>query len=264
MTKRSRPVLGLLLCLAVLPVQAKTHLDRNELKILSASSVAVVYVDTDAALEHQLDPQHHMLGVTPLTAVLADVLNSYRLHMLLAHLTPYQAALDKLALPASTHKSVQDALISVPWLVALPWAEAQPDPKDYFFFTRQAQQAKAPVVIFIQPRLFLDPAADTLYLVCAIDIETHGPGGTDVSHYDSSEVVVSQGVDVTDLPAMPKATDPSQDAADLRMAQLFADDGAAFKRLYAKLMLQSQQQLYYYFTGNDSPSSSSPAVRIGE
>lgn len=263
MTKRSSPIWCLLLCLAASPAQAKTHLDRNELKILSASSVAVVYVDTDAALEHSLDPAHHMLGVTPVTAVLADVLNSYRLHMLLVHITPYQAALDKLALPASTHKSVQDALVSVPWLVAQPWADALPDPKDYFFFTKQAQQAKAPVVIFIQPRLFLDPAADTLYLVCGIDIETRGPGGTQVSHYDSSQVIASQSVEDADLPTVPKATEPSQDAAELRMAQLFADDGAAFKKLYAKLMLQSQQQLYYYFTGDASPASS-PVTRIGE
>jgi hypothetical protein len=76
-------------------------------------------------------------------------------------------------------------------------------------------------------------------------------------------VIASQSVEDADLPAMPKAMDPSQDAADLRMAQLFADDGAAFKKLYAKLMLQSQQQLYYYFTGDVLPASS-PTMRIGE
>lgn len=260
---RSRLILGFLLCLAALPAQARTHLDPNEVRILSASSVAVVYVDTDMALEHQLDPQHHMLGVTPLTVVLADVLNSYRLHMLLAHLTPYQSALDKLALPESTHKSVQDALVAVPWLAKTPWADARQDPKDSLFLTEHTRRAKAPVVIFIQPRLFLDPDADALYMVCSIDIEIAGPGSADVRHYDSTDVVVSQDVDAADSPAPVTVPGKSQDLADLRMARLFANDGAEFKQLYAKLMLQSQQQLYYYFTGN-RPSSPAPAPRISQ
>lgn len=260
---RSRLILGFLLCLATLPAQARTHLDQNELRILSASSVAVVYVDTDAALEHELDPQHHMLGVTPLTAVLADVLNSYRLHMLLAHITPYQSALDKLALPESTHKSVQGALGLVPWLAKTPWADARQDPQDKLFLTEHTRRAKTPVVIFIQPRLFLDPDADVLYMVCSIDIETAGPGGSDVSHYDSSQVVVSQAVDPADMPAAAAVLGQSQDLADLRMAKLFANDGADFKKLYAKLMLQSQQQLYYYFTG-DSSLQTAPATRVGQ
>jgi hypothetical protein len=256
---RSGPILGLLLCLAALPAQARTHLDPNELRILSASSVAVVYVGTDTALEHGLDPAHHTLGVTPLTAVLADVLNSYRLHMLLAHIAPYQGALDKLALPESMRKSVQDALVSVPWLAQTPWAEARQDPSDRLFLTEHAQRAKASVVIFIQPHLFLDPDADALYMVCSIDIETAGPGGRGVSHYDSSDVVVSEPVTDTGLPV----PDQSHDLGDLRMARLFADDAAAFKQLYAKLMLQSQQQLYYYFTGKPSPQPV-PATRAGQ
>lgn len=260
---RSRLILGLVLCLAYLPAQARTHLEPNELKILSASSVAVVYVDTDSALEHQLDPQHHMLGVTPLTAVLADVLNSYRLHMLLAHITPYQGALDKLALPESTHKSVQDALVAVPWLVQTPWADARQDPENRLFLTENTRRAKAPVVIFIQPRLFLTPDADALYMVCSIDIETAAPDGSDVTHYDSSEVVVSQDVDAADMPAPATVPGQSQDLADLRMAKLFADDGADFKKLYARLMLQSQQQLYYYFTGNKT-SQAAPASHVGQ
>ena len=261
MTIRSGLILGLALSLPALPAQAKTHLDREELKILSAASVAVVYVDTDAALEPELDPDHHMLGVTPLTAVFADVLNSYRLHMLLAHIRPYERALDGLALPASTHRGVQDALISVPWLGKSPWTAVRQDPKDALFLTRQTRQAKAAVVIFIRPRLFLAPAADTLYLVCSIDIETAGLRGREVAHYDSSEVIASQRVEEADLPVVAGKPDPSRDAADLRMTRLLADDGAAFKKLYARLILQSQQQLYYYFTGDQA---SPPAIHVGQ
>ena len=263
MNTRSGLIMGLLLCLPALPAQARSHLDRDELKILSAASVAVVYVDTDTALESDLDPDHHMLGVTPLTAVLADVLNNYRLHMLLAHIGPYHDALQGLALPASTHMGVQQALASVSWLGKMPWADVRQDPKDTFFLTRQAELAKAAVVIFIRPRLFLDPSIDALYLVCSIDIETAGARGREVTHYDSSQVIASEPVLDADLPVVAGKPDPTQDAADLRMARLLADGGAGFKKLYARLMLQSEQQLYYYFTGSKA-APPVPAVRVGQ
>lgn len=262
MTTRSGLILGLLLCLLAPAARARTHLGQDELKILAASSVAVIYVDTDSALERELDPDHHVLGVTPLTAVLADVWNDYRLHMLLAHIDPYQGKLDGLALPGSTHRGVQDALGSVPWLAKTPWTDVRQDPKDRWFLKRQAQQAKASVVIFIRPRLFLAPAVDALYLVCSIDIETAAPR-RGVSHYDSSEMIASERIEDADLPPLVTRPDPAQDPADLRMSRLLADDAAAFKRVYAKLMLQSQQQLYYYFTGSKT-AVVPPAPRVGQ
>ncbi|HSN18499.1 MAG TPA: hypothetical protein VLV87_09865 [Gammaproteobacteria bacterium] len=261
MTIHAGPIMGLLLCLAATPVQAKTHLDRSELKILADSSVAVVYVDADSPVERSLDPEHHLLGVTPLTAVVADVVNSYRLHMLLVHIGPYQSALEGLALPDRTHRGLQDALGTVPWLEKTPWADVRQDPRDALFLTQQAERAKAPVVIFISPRLFLDSSADTLYMVCAIDIETTGPDGSEVRHYDSSEMIAAQPVDDADLPPATVTQGPLADPAAKRMARLFADGGAAFNKVYAKLLARSQQQLYYYFTGTRFPPQGSTIGR---
>ena len=255
MTVRSGPFLGLLLCLAVLPAQARSHLDRGELKILAASSVAVVYVDGGPALEPSLDPAHHMLGVTPLTAVLADVVNRYRLHVLLAHIGPYRAAVDKLPLSESTQQGLRQALLPVPWLGKAPWTEVRQDPRDALFLTRQAQAARAPVVVFIRPQLFMEPDAGALYMECNIDIETAGPG-VPVSHYDSSDVIISEPVDDAGLPA----PDRTHDLGDRRMARLFANGAEGFQRLYSRLLARSQQQLYYYFTG-DRPASPAPVAR---
>jgi len=245
--------LASLLSLSCATAEAKTHLNRDELKILAASSVALVYVDTDQALEPYLDPNHRMVGITPATMIVADAVNQHRLNAFTARIAPYQSALDGFSLPQTTHKAVQDALASIPWLVKTPWVDAKQDPQDNWFMRKHAEQAKRQIVIFIRPQLMMNPSADELFVICAIDIETANPPGANITHYESTEVITSLDIDDDELPPLAPRAKPDADEADVRMAQLFANDGKAFKKAYARLLQQAQQQIYYYFTDNNTP-----------
>jgi hypothetical protein len=222
--------------------------------------VAVIYVDTDQALEPYLDSNHRMVGITPATMIVADVVNQHRLDAFAARIAPYQTTLAGYALPQSLHKAVQDALASIPWLVKTPWVEAKLDPRDSWFMRKQAELARTQVVIFVHPQLWMDPTADELFVTCDIDVETANPPGTNITHYESTEVTTSLDIEDDELP--PRATLPKQgeDDAEVRLARMFAGDGAAFKKLYARAVEKAQQQLYYYFTGNDT---SPPAAATG-
>jgi hypothetical protein len=253
--------LASLLSLSSGTAQAKSHLSSDELKILAGSSVALVYVDTDQVLQPYLDPNHRMLGITPATMIVADVVNQHRLNAFAARIAPYRAALDGFSLSQSTHKAVRDALTSIPWLVKTPWVEARQDPQDYWFMRKHAELARTQVVIFIHPQLMMDPSADELFVICDIDVETANPPGANIVHYESIVVTTSLDIDDDELP--PRTTPPKQgeDDAEVRLARMFADDGAAFKKLYDKAVAKTQQQLYYYFTGNDTPPPAAATVR---
>ena len=242
-------LLPLLLCVYAGGTEAKDHLSRKELKALTVSSVAVVYMDTDQPLEPYLDYSHSMVGFTPVTMIVADAVNTHRLNAFAVRIAPYQSALQRFSLPQSTQQAVQAALVSVPWLEQRPWVDAKPEPQDFMFLTRHAELARTRVVIFIHPQLMMDPGADALYLVSSIDIETADPPGANIAHYDINQLITALPIRDQDLPA---ASLPQQggETAELRLARLFADDGAAFKKLYAELLQQFQQQLYYYFTSN--------------
>jgi hypothetical protein len=242
------PMLGMLLCLACESAQAKKHLTRDELNILSSASVAVVYMDTDRALWPYIN-QH--VGVTPVTMIVADVLNQRQLDAFNARTGPYQDVLAKLGFPVSNRKAVQDALASVASLQKI-WTAVIPDPHDHSFLLEQGLKTKADVVIFIRPRLELNDDADDLYLVTMIDIETLDATGKSLNHYGSTELSTDVDVDDAALPTLATQPGPDMQKEDARAARLFADDGAAFRVLYAKLIQQAQQQIYYYFSGNDT------------
>jgi len=117
----------------------------------------------------------------------------------------------------------------------------------------QGLKTKAQVVVFIRPRLELNDDADDLYLVTMIDIETLDATGKTLNHYENTEVSIDLDVDDDALPPLATPLPPGTKEEDVRSAKLFANDGAAFKLIYAKLIQQVQQQLYYFFTGNDTP-----------
>ncbi|HEY3644513.1 MAG TPA: hypothetical protein VGM16_04175, partial [Gammaproteobacteria bacterium] len=166
---------------------------------------------------------------------------------------PYHDVLAKLSLPQSTHKAVQDALASVSALQQVPWTVVIPDPHDHSILREQGLKTKAQVVVFIRPRLELNDDADDLYMVTMIDIETLDATGTTLNHYGNVELSSDIDVDDDALPPLATSLQSNMQKEDVRAAQLFADDGAAFKALYAKLVPQAQQQIYYYFTGNNTP-----------
>ncbi|HEX7964227.1 MAG TPA: hypothetical protein VF651_00805 [Gammaproteobacteria bacterium] len=230
--------------------QAKSHLSRDELKVLSNATVAVVYMDSDRAVWPYID-RHS--GTTPMSMALADDLNERQYQNFLARVTPYQGTLDRLSLPDSNRKAVQDALASVSFLHEAPWVTVVPDPKDHLFMREQGLKTKANVVIFIRPRLELNDDADGLYMVTLIDIETLDATGTTLQHYESAEVSTDVDVDDDKLPPVAGSPAPGTGEEDIRAARLFADDGAGFKPFYFQLLKQAQQKLYYFFTGEDTP-----------
>lgn len=242
-------MLGLLLCLGCGSAQAKNHLSRDEQQLLSATSVAVVYMDTDRGLWPYIK-QH--TGTTPATLALADSLDQRQLGQFNARVAPYQDVIDKAAFPQSIRKAMQDALASVAVLQRTAWTAVIPDPHDHMFLHEQGLKTKAQVVVFIRPRLELNDDADDLYLVTMIDIETLDASGKSLNHYESSELSTDIDVDDDALPALATPPAPGASKEDVRSAKLFANDAAAFKVLYTKLLQQAQQQVYYFFTGNNT------------
>lgn len=242
--------LGVLLAAHAGTAQATKHLSRDERRILAATSVAVVYMDTDKALWPHIN-QH--TGVTPVTMILADVLNQRQLDAFDARTRPYQDLLDKLALPRSVREAVQDALASVAALQQRAWTVVIPDPKDHSFLLEQGLKTKADVVVFIRPRLELNDDADGIYVVTMIDIETLDATGKSLKHYANTELSTDVSVEDDALPPLAPPSRPGMQKEDVRAARLFADGGAAFRQLEARVLVQAREQLYYYFTGNDIP-----------
>lgn len=252
-------VSGLMLYLVCGSAQARSHLTRDEIKILSATSVAVVYMDTDKALWPHIN-QHS--GITPLTIALAMELNQRQLDAFDARTLPYLNLLAKLALPQSVRGAVQQALASVAPLQQRPWTVVTPDPKDHSFLLEQGLKTKASVVIFIRPRLEMNDDADGIYLDTMIDIETLDATGKSLNHYANTELSTDIDVDDATLPPLAAPPRPDTRKEDVRAARLFADGAAAFMQYQPRLLAQARQQLYYYFTGKDPapPVSSAGAA----
>lgn len=242
--------LALLLSLSSITAEAKKHLDRDELQVLSATSVAVVYVDMDQPLQPYIVEGG---SINVAAQLVADAVAQHQMNEYLARVAPYRGVIDKLALPQATRKGVQEALASVPALQKMPWTVTMPDPNDNFFMRDQALKTKAQVVIFIRPKLMMNPNADHFYIVSSIDIETLDANGKSFDHYDGTQLTASVDVDDDQLPPLATPPAPGMKDEDVRAARLFANDGAAFMQVYSSLLQQAQQKLYYFFTGSNTP-----------
>jgi hypothetical protein len=225
--------------------QAKSHLSRDEIKILSSTSVAVVYIDTTQPIHPYIKNNG---GSSPM---MADAMVQRQVMAVQARLAPFDDTIQGLKLPETNATGVQQALASVPFLHEVPWVSVTRDPKDNFLMHEQGLKTKANIVIFLEPRLMMNDDADEFYLVTTVDIETLDSTGTTLNHYENTWVTSEMDVDDDHLPDLTSSV--AIDDEDARAAKLFADRGAAFKQLYAALMQKAQQQLYYYFTGNDTP-----------
>lgn len=264
MTMTSRTFLGitaaLLSCLCG-TARAQKHLDSDERKILSATSVAVVYMDGDRPLWPFIKPHS---GTTLPTIVLADALDEREYQHFLALYTPHAEAIARLGLPASERKAVQDTLSSVTFLQQTPWTVVVPDPHDSSFLREQSLKTKADIVIFIRPRLEMNDDGDDFYLVTLVDIETKNATGTSYDHYMATELSTDVDVDDDQLPPLTGPLPSGNSEEDIRVDKLFQADGAAFKQqVYAKLLQQGLQQLYYFFTGENTlppPATSAAAA----
>ncbi|HEY1773710.1 MAG TPA: hypothetical protein VGH91_11025 [Gammaproteobacteria bacterium] len=248
----------LLLSVNSVTAEAMSHLDRDELKLLSATSVAVVYLDTGKGLQPFIaQPGAPNLGV----GLVGGAVAGHQANKYLSLVTPYQGAIDKLDLPQATHKGLQDALASVSAMQETPWATVKPDPDDKFFMKGQALKTGAQIVIFIQPQLLMNWDGDRLYMISTIDIVTLDANGKTYDHYDSSILRTQVDVDDDQLPPLATPPSPEMDDEDVRAERLFANDGKGFMQVYSKLLQQAQQQFYYFFTGTDTPP---PAAVTGD
>ena len=242
--------LALLLSLSSITAEAKKRLDRNELQVLSALSVAVVYADTDEPIQPYIVPAG---GTTIASQIVADAIVQHEIDEYMTRIGLYRGVIDRLALPQVTRKGIEEALAPVASLQKTPWTVAIPDPNDNYFMKEHALKLKADVVIFIRPKLMMSYKADHFYMESSIDIETLDASGKSYSHYDGTEVDVDADVDDDQLP--PLATLPAlgMNDDDVRAAKLFANDGAVFMQIYSSLLQQTQQKLYYFFTGSNTP-----------
>lgn len=246
----SLTALALLLSLSSVIAEAKKHLDRDELQVLSATDVAVVYADTDQPIQPYISEGG---GIHVTAQLMAESDFQYQMNEYRVRIAPYLGILDELALPEATRKGVQEALASVAILQKTPWTVAIPDPSDSFFMKEQALKTKAQVVIFIRPELMMNDDADHFYLVSSIEIETLDANGKSYVHYDGTELTASVDVDDDRLPPLAVPPSPGMKDEDLRAAKIFANDGAAFMQIYSSLLQQTQQKLYYFFTSKDTP-----------
>lgn len=241
--------------------QAKNHLSHDELKLLSATSVAVVYIDSDRPIWPYVK-QH--VGTTPLTIAIADVMDQREMDHFNALYQPHTDAMAKLALPATDRKAMQDALASVSVLQQKPWMVVVPDPRDRSILMESSLKTKADVVIFIRPRLEMNDDGDDFYLVTLVDIETLDATGKTYNHYMATELSTDVDVDDDALPPLSGSLPSGGSEEDVRVDKLFQADGAAFKQqIYAKLLHQAQQQIYYFFTGENTlppPAASAAPV----
>lgn len=261
MTMASRTFIGItaviLSCLCT-TAQAAKHLTSDERKILAASSVAVVYIDSDRALWPYVKQNS---GITPLSMAIADELNQRELDHFNALYQPHAEVIGKLGLPASDRQAVQEALSSVGILQQKPWMVVVPDPRDHSFLLEQSLKTKADIVIFIRPRLEMNDDGDDFYLVTLVDMETIDTTGKTFNHYLGTEISADVDVDDDALPPVRDSPAPGSSEDDIRVDKLFQADGAAFKQqVYAKLLQQAQQQLYYFFTGENDPPPAASAV----
>ncbi|HEX7964228.1 MAG TPA: hypothetical protein VF651_00810 [Gammaproteobacteria bacterium] len=231
--------------------QAKTHLRRDEIKILSSSSVQVIFVGTDVPLGTYLDANHHAISLGGAEGGLADALNQHRLDVFTSRLLPYQPMLDKLALPAMDRKLTQDSLSSVPWLNELPWLEAKREPLQDFFVRDNVKQSQAQVVVFIEPQMLMAVTTGQLLMTCIIDVEVVNQPGH-ITHYDQSEFTAELDIEPDDLPPRTSTPKDDEDDEDVNLERMFTNDAAGFRQLLGKLTPQFQQKLYYFFTGQDT------------
>jgi len=246
--------LAALLSLDSITAEAMDHLNRDELRLLTGTSVAVVYLSTDKSVQPYIpQPGSPNLGVALVGAAVAD----HQMSEYLSLVRPYQGLIDKLGLPQATQKGVEEGLASIPALQQVPWATTLPDPDDKFFMKKQALKTQAQVVIFIQPQFFMDSDIGSWYMITTIEIETLAANGKTYDHFDGSMLRAKVEVDDDRLPPPvtppPVTPPPDMDDDQLRAQRLFADGGVGFMQVYGGLLQQLQQQLYYFFTGKDTP-----------
>jgi hypothetical protein len=93
---------ALALCLVAGPAQAKSHLSRDEIKILSATSVAVVYIE-DQPLRPYVEENGGSGGV--IGVVIGDAIAQRHYDAVMRHITPYKSVIDSLGMPEATQKA---------------------------------------------------------------------------------------------------------------------------------------------------------------